>query len=189
MTEGFDVGLEMSGNAEAFRDMLATMNHGGRVAMLGIPPERVAIDWTRSSSRAWCSRASTAARCSRPGTRWPRMLQSGLDIRPVITHRLPIADFQQAFETMRKGQSGKVVLDWAAKYSDGVIQMSGSYCHPEGTIGRTDLLRYRLKRTVARAPCSAADATTRCRPVDSAGASGADRVDLNERRHVASTGS
>ncbi len=114
MTEGFDVGLEMSGNGQAFRSMLKAMNHGGRVAMLGIPVAEVAIDWNQVIFKGLVLKGVYGREMFETWYKMTAMLQSGLDISPVLTHRFKIADFQEAFETMRTGQSGKVVLDWAA---------------------------------------------------------------------------
>jgi threonine 3-dehydrogenase len=114
MVEGFDVGLEMSGNPQAFRDMLETMNHGGRVAMLGIPPESVAIDWNLVIFKGLILKGVYGREMFETWYKMAAMLESGLDISPVLTHRFPVADYQQAFEIMRSGQSGKVVLDWGS---------------------------------------------------------------------------
>lgn len=114
MTEGFDVGLEMSGNGEALRSMLKAMNHGGRVAILGIPPSDVSIDWNQVIFKGLVLKGVYGREMFETWYKMTAMLQSGLDISPVVTHRFPISDFQQAFETMRTGASGKVVLDWAA---------------------------------------------------------------------------
>ncbi len=114
MSEGFDVGLEMSGNGEALRSMLKAMNHGGRVAILGIPPSDVSIDWNQVIFKGLVLKGVYGREMFETWYKMTAMLQSGLDISPVVTHRFPIADFQQAFETMRTGASGKVVLDWAA---------------------------------------------------------------------------
>jgi threonine 3-dehydrogenase len=100
--------MEMSGVPRPFRDMLAHMNHGGKVALLGIPPADMAIDWNQVIFKGWRSRASTAARCSRPGTRWSRCLQSGLDLSPLITHHYAAEEFESAFATAISGASGKV---------------------------------------------------------------------------------
>ncbi len=114
MTEGFDVGLEMSGNGDAFRSMLKAMNHGGRVAILGIPPTDVAIDWNQIIFKGLVVKGVYGREMFETWYKMTAMLQSGLDIAPVVTHRFKIDDFQQAFEIMRTGQSGKVVLEWAA---------------------------------------------------------------------------
>ncbi len=113
MTEGFDVGLEMSGNARAFKDMLATMNHGGRVAILGIPPSEVAIDWNQVIFKGLILKGVYGREMFETWYKMVSMLQSGLDVSPLLTHRFPIADFQEGFDVMRSGESGKVVLDWA----------------------------------------------------------------------------
>ena len=114
MVEGFDVGLEMSGNPTAFRDLLRTMHHGGSVALLGIPPGDTAIDWNEVIFKGLVLKGVYGSEMFETWYKMSAMLQSGLDITPVITHRLPIAEFRDGFEIMRSGQSGKVILDWAA---------------------------------------------------------------------------
>jgi threonine 3-dehydrogenase len=112
MTEGFDVGLEMSGNPTALRDMLANMCHGGKIAMLGIPAEEIAIDWNLVVFNMITIKGIYGREMYETWYKMTVMIQSGLDIRPVITHRLHYTDFEDGFEAMRSGQSGKVVLDW-----------------------------------------------------------------------------
>ena len=114
MEEGFDVGLEMSGNPTAFRDLLNAMHHGGRVALLGIPPSDVAIDWNEVIFKGLVIKGIYGREMFETWYKMSAMLQSGLDVTPVITHRFAIDDFRQAFETMNSGRSGKVILDWAA---------------------------------------------------------------------------
>jgi threonine 3-dehydrogenase len=114
MVEGFDVGLEMSGNPKAFRDLLRTMHHGGNVALLGIPPDDTAIDWNEVIFKGLMIKGVYGREMFETWYKMAAMLQSGLDIQPIITHRFPIADFREGFEVMRSGQSGKVILDWAA---------------------------------------------------------------------------
>lgn len=114
MQEGFDVGLEMSGNPAAFRDMLRTMHHGGSVALLGIPPEDTAIDWNQVIFKGLAIKGIYGREMFETWYKMAAMLQSGLDLSPIITHRLPISDYLQGFEIMNSGQSGKVILDWAA---------------------------------------------------------------------------
>ena len=113
MTEGFDVGMEMSGNDRAFRDLLAVMNHGGRVAILGIPPNEVSIDWNQVIFKGLVLKGVYGREMFETWYKMVAMLQSGLDVAPVVTHRFPAARFAEAFEAMRSGQSGKVILDWA----------------------------------------------------------------------------
>jgi threonine 3-dehydrogenase len=115
MQEGFDVGLEMSGNAAALRDMLRTMHHGGSIAMLGIPPNEVAIDWNEVILKGLTIKGIYGRQMFETWYKMAALLQSGLNIRPVITHRLPYTQYQHAFEIMGKGQSGKVVMDWEKK--------------------------------------------------------------------------
>jgi len=114
MVEGFDVGLEMSGNPGAFRDLLRTMHHGGNVALLGIPPDNTTIDWNEVIFKGLTLKGIYGREMFETWYKMAAMLQSGLDVTPIITHRLPIADFRDGFEIMRSGQSGKVILDWAA---------------------------------------------------------------------------
>jgi threonine 3-dehydrogenase len=113
MTEGFDVGMEMSGNGQAFRDMLGVMNHGGRVAILGIPPNEVSIDWNHVIFKGLVLKGVYGREMFETWYKMVAMLQSGLDVAPVVTHRFPAAQYAEAFEAMRSGQSGKVILDWA----------------------------------------------------------------------------
>ncbi len=115
MTEGFDVGLEMSGNARAFRQMLDTMNHGGKIAMLGIMPGEQAIDWSQVIFKGLVIKGIYGREMFETWYKMVAMLQSGLDLSPIITHRYGIDDFQKGFDAMRSGQSGKVVLDWGVK--------------------------------------------------------------------------
>jgi threonine 3-dehydrogenase len=112
MKEGFDVGLEMSGNPAAFRDLLANMAHGGRIAMLGIPEKEMAIDWNLVIFNMLTIKGIYGREMYETWYMMTVMLQSGLDIKPVITHRYPYTEFQKGFDVMLSGQSGKVVLDW-----------------------------------------------------------------------------
>ena len=112
MTEGFDVGLEMSGNAEAFRSMLGSMNHGGKVAILGIFPEPVAVDWSQVIFKGLQLKGIYGREMYETWYKMTAMVQSGLDLSPVITHRFKVDEFQKGFDAMRSGQSGKVILDW-----------------------------------------------------------------------------
>src|SRR4029079_11406830 len=115
MQEGFDVGLEMSGNPAAFRDMLANMSHGGKIAMLGIPEREIAIDWNVVVFNMLTIKGSYGREMYETWYMMTVMLQSGLEIRPVITHRFHFSEFQRGFEVMMSGQSGKVILNWAVK--------------------------------------------------------------------------
>lgn len=115
MQEGFDVGLEMSGNAAALRDMLRTMHHGGSIAILGIPPAEVAIDWNEVILKGLTIKGIYGRQMFETWYKMAALLQSGLDVRPVITHRLPYTQYQHAFEIMGRGQSGKVVMSWEDK--------------------------------------------------------------------------
>lgn len=112
MVEGFDVGLEMSGNGAAFKQMFKAMNHGGRVAILGIPPSEIAIDWSQVIFKGLVLKGVYGREMFETWYKMTAMIQSGLDVSPVLTHHVPISDFKRGFETMRTGQSGKVVLDW-----------------------------------------------------------------------------
>jgi threonine 3-dehydrogenase len=112
MAEGFDVGLEMSGNAAAFRDMIANVSHGGKIAMLGIPEKEMAIDWNTVVFSMLTIKGIYGREMYETWYKMTVMLQSGLDISPVITHRFPYTEFQKGFEVMLSGRSGKVILDW-----------------------------------------------------------------------------
>jgi threonine 3-dehydrogenase len=112
MTEGFDVALEMSGSASAFRTLLATMNHGGKVALLGIPAGEVAIDWNQVIFKGLVIKGVYGREMFDTWYKMVAMLQSGLDIQPVLTHHLPASRFEEAFTAAASGQAGKVVLDW-----------------------------------------------------------------------------
>jgi threonine 3-dehydrogenase len=112
MTEGFDVGMEMSGNAQAFQDLISVMNNGGRVAVLGIFPQPVPIDWSLVCFHGLFLKGIYGREMFETWYKMTSMLQSGLDISAVITHRFPIDDFQQGFDVMRKGVAGKVILEW-----------------------------------------------------------------------------
>lgn len=112
MTEGFDVGLEMSGVPAAFRDMLNKMNHGGKVAMLGIPPQDVAIDWNLVIFKGLVIKGIYGREMFETWYKMASLIQSGLDISPIITHQFPIDSFQQGFDVMGSGKSGKVILNW-----------------------------------------------------------------------------
>jgi len=112
MEEGFDVGMEMSGNPAAFRDLLRTMHHGGNVALLGIPPGDMAIDWNDVIFKGLVIKGVYGREMFETWYKMSSMLQSGLNIDPIITHQFPIDDFQEAFDLMESGQSGKVILNW-----------------------------------------------------------------------------
>src|SRR5919109_354502 len=113
MKEGFDVGLEMSGNPAALRDMLENVSHGAGIAMLGIPDEPFAIDWNTVIFDQLTLRGVYGRQMYETWYMMTVMLQSGLDITPVITHRFPAEDYQEAFAAIRTGETGKVLLDWA----------------------------------------------------------------------------
>ena len=114
MEEGFDVGFEMSGNPAALRELLRTMNHGGSVSMLGIPPGETAIDWNQVIFKGLTIKGIYGREMFETWYKMSSMLQSGLDIRPVITHRLGINDYLEGFQIMNSGKSGKVTLDWSS---------------------------------------------------------------------------
>ncbi len=114
MKEGFDVGLEMSGNPSAFRDMLDNMAHGGKIAMLGIPAEPIAIDWNIVVFNMLTIHGIYGREMYETWYKMTVMLESGLDIRPVITHRFHYTEFEKGFDVMKTGESGKVILDWKA---------------------------------------------------------------------------
>ncbi|MCU0538317.1 MAG: L-threonine 3-dehydrogenase [Desulfobacterales bacterium] len=112
MKEGFDVGLEMSGNPQAFRDMLAAMCHGGRIALLGILPPATAVDWGTVIFNSLTLKGIYGREMYETWYKMTVMIQSGLDITPVITHHFHFSEFEKGFEAMRSGQSGKVILTW-----------------------------------------------------------------------------
>ena len=114
MQEGFDIGLEMSGNAAAFRDMLRTMHHGGSIAILGIPPEETAIDRTQVIFKGLTLNGLYGREMFETWYNKSSLLQSGLKLDPIITHHLPVREYAEAFNIMGSGRSGKVILDWAS---------------------------------------------------------------------------
>ena len=114
MTEGFDVGMEMSGVPQAFESLLLHMNHGGKVALLGIPPARMAIDWNQIIFKGLEIKGVYGREMFETWYKMVAMIQSGLDLSPIITHHYAAEEFETAFATMLSGQSGKIILDWAA---------------------------------------------------------------------------
>ncbi len=114
MQEGFDVGLEMSGNPVAFRDMVANMSHGAKIAMLGIPAKEMEFDWRQVIFNMLTVKGIYGREMYETWYKMTVMLESGLDIRPVITHRFSACDFEKGFEVMHTGKSGKVLLDWSS---------------------------------------------------------------------------
>ncbi len=112
MTEGFDVGMEMSGNPAAFRDLLDNMCHGGKIALLGIPGADIAIDWNVVIFNGLTIKGIYGREMYETWYQMTAMLQSGLDISPIITHRFGAEDFEKGFEAMQSGESGKVILKW-----------------------------------------------------------------------------
>ncbi|WP_048306157.1 L-threonine 3-dehydrogenase [Halomonas sp. PR-M31] len=112
MSEGFDVVLEMSGVTSAVAEMLDVINHGGKIAMLGIPPKEMAIDWTKVIFKGLTIKGIYGREMFETWYKMASLIQSGLDLSPIITHRFGIDDFEKGFEVMGSGQSGKVVLDW-----------------------------------------------------------------------------
>ena len=112
MSEGFDVGLEMSGNPAGFRDLLTNMCHGGKIAMLGIPSEEMAIDWRQVIFNMLTLKGIYGREMYETWYKMSSMIDSGLDISAVITHRLGYEDFQQGFDAMNSGQASKVILNW-----------------------------------------------------------------------------
>jgi len=114
MTEGFDVACEMSGNAAAIRDMFDVMNNGGRIGLLGIPTAEIPVDFNKIIFKGLLVKGIYGREMFETWYKMANLLKSGLDVRPVLTHKFPAADFEKAFEVMRTGKSGKVVLDWTA---------------------------------------------------------------------------
>jgi threonine 3-dehydrogenase len=113
MKEGFDVGLEMSGNPQAFRDMIQQMCHGGRIAMLGIPADEIAIDWNTVVFNMLTIKGIYGREMYETWYKMTVLIQGGLDLSPVITHRFQYSEFEKGFEVMMSGQSGKVILNWS----------------------------------------------------------------------------
>ncbi|MEX0425234.1 L-threonine 3-dehydrogenase [Providencia rettgeri] len=112
MKEGFDVALEVSGSPAAFQTMLDTMNHGGRIALLGIPPASMATDWSQVIFKGLFIKGIYGREMFETWYKMATLIQSGLDLSPIITHQFPIDEFQKGFDIMRSGQSGKVILNW-----------------------------------------------------------------------------
>ncbi|MFA6316702.1 MAG: L-threonine 3-dehydrogenase [Elusimicrobiota bacterium] len=113
MTEGFDVGLEMSGSGAAFNDMVSVMRAGGKIALLGIPPKETSIPWDQVIFKGMLIKGIYGREMFETWYKMCSMLRSGLDIKPVITHHFPVKDFIPAFDLMASGRSGKVILDWS----------------------------------------------------------------------------
>jgi threonine 3-dehydrogenase len=114
MLEGFDVGLEMSGNAEALRDMVANMSHGGKIAILGIPAKEMLMDWRQVIFNMLTIKGIYGREMYETWYKMSVLLESGVDIAPVITHRFAYTDFELGLEAMISGQTGKVLLDWTS---------------------------------------------------------------------------
>ena len=112
MTEGFDVGMEMSGVPMAFTSMLENMNHGGKIAMLGIPPSDMAVDWTKVIFKGLEIKGIYGREMFETWYKMASLIQSGLDLKPMLTHEFPVDEFQAGFDMMLSGQSGKVILNW-----------------------------------------------------------------------------
>ncbi len=112
MTEGFDVGLEMSGSPSAFQQMLETINHGGKIAILGIPSEEMPVDWTKIIFKGLTLKGIYGREMFETWYKMASLVQGGLDLAPLITHRFGVDEFEKGFEVMRSGESGKVILDW-----------------------------------------------------------------------------
>jgi threonine 3-dehydrogenase len=112
MTEGFDVGLEMSGSAVAFRDMIDTMNNGGKIAILGIAPTGFEIDWNKVIFKMLTLKGIYGREMFETWYKMIALVQGPLDVTGLITHRIGIDDYQAGFEAMKSGNSGKVVMDW-----------------------------------------------------------------------------
>ena len=113
MTEGFDVGFEMSGHASALQDMISNMSHGGKIAMLGLPNENFGVDWSHLVMNMITIKGIYGREMFETWYWMSLFVESGLDISPVITHRYAATDYEEAFEAVRSGRCGKVVLTWA----------------------------------------------------------------------------
>ena len=112
MAEGFDVGLEMSGNPQALREMIANMSHGGKIAVLGIPAKESSMDWRQVIFNMITIKGVYGREMYETWYKMTVMLESGVDIKPVITHRFSYREFQSGFDAMISGKAGKVILDW-----------------------------------------------------------------------------
>jgi threonine 3-dehydrogenase len=112
MVEGFDVGLEMSGNPQALNDMINNMNHGGKISLLGIPSGEVNIDWNKVIFSMLTIKGIYGREMYDTWYKMSMMVETGLDLSPIITHRLHYSEFQQGFDAMLSGQAGKVILNW-----------------------------------------------------------------------------
>ena len=112
MREGFDVGLEMSGNPSAFRSMLSSMTHGGRIAMLGIPEHDMSIDWNEVIFNMLTIKGIYGREMYESWYKMTVLIEGGLDISPVITHHFPFHEYESAFEIMKSGNTGKIILHW-----------------------------------------------------------------------------
>jgi threonine 3-dehydrogenase len=112
MTEGFDVGLEMSGHPDALHDMISTMNSGGNIALLGIPPKQAPIDWNDIVFKGLTLQGIYGRKMFETWYKMLAMLEKGLDVSPVITHHFDVSEFEEAFDIVRSGDSGKVILEW-----------------------------------------------------------------------------
>jgi threonine 3-dehydrogenase len=112
MMEGFDVGLEMSGSESAFREMIANMSHGGKIAVLGIPSRQMCVDWNKVIFNMLTIKGIYGREMYETWYKMTVMLQSGLDLSPVITHRFPYSEFEMGFEAMHSGNAAKVILEW-----------------------------------------------------------------------------
>ena len=115
MVEGFDIGLEMSGNSSALRDMIASMSHGGKIAMLGMGAKETLMDWRKVIFKMLTVKGIYGREMYETWYKMSVMLESGVDISPVITHRFAYNDFQQGFDVMISGKTGKVILDWTSR--------------------------------------------------------------------------
>ena len=114
MTEGFDIGLEMSGNGTAFNDMIHSMKNGGKIALLGILPAETSIPWNQVIFKGLYLKGIYGREMYETWYKMCSMIQSGLNVRPIVTHRFAVAEFEKGFEIMSAGKSGKVILDWSA---------------------------------------------------------------------------
>jgi Threonine dehydrogenase and related Zn-dependent dehydrogenases len=119
MKEGFDVGLEMSGQPSALRDMIANMTHGGRIAMLGLPSQEIAVDWSKVVTHMLTIKGIYGREMFETWYAMSVLLQGGLDLTPVITGRYGYADYEAAFAEARSGRCGKIVLDWTTPHLPG----------------------------------------------------------------------
>ena len=150
MKEGVDVGLEMAGNPDAFRDMRGNMCHGGKIAMLGIPSEDISIDWNHVVFNMLTIKGIYGREMYETWYKMTVMLQAGLDLQPVITHRFHFTEWEKGFEVMNSGKSGKVLLHWGQELPSGSELDQASEGEGEGGVEQGGRRRRRCRSATTR---------------------------------------